>query len=132
MSTPMTARGQQHMQPANLNQSYQQHQMNQSYQRSPNQPMMPQYQQNAMSPSFNQSFGANVTQQQRDPNYPMQLEFSAKHNGIYIYVGKILAPIWNQKCVSKSQTPDNKEFVSTWLFSYRSVPNLRLPLYFVS
>ncbi|XP_073944058.1 nuclear pore complex protein Nup154 [Choristoneura fumiferana] len=113
MSTPMTARGQQHMQPANLNQSYQQHQMNQSYQRSPNQPMMPQYQQNAMSPSFNQSFGANVTQQQRDSNYPMQVEFSAKHNGIYIYVGKILAPIWNQKCVSKSLTPDNKEFMSS-------------------
>ncbi|KAI8435063.1 hypothetical protein MSG28_003473 [Choristoneura fumiferana] len=119
--------GQQHMQPANLNQSYQQHQMNQSYQRSPNQPMMPQYQQNAMSPSFNQSFGANVTQQQRDSNYPMQVEFSAKHNGIYIYVGKILAPIWNQKCMSSRVSGEDCAFTVQRLqrvdmFLQRAVP----------
>lgn len=79
-----------------------------------NQSLMPQsFQQTMMSPApFNQtSFMGNVTQQARD-NFPMQVEFSAKHNGLYIYVGRILSPIWNLKCVTKSQTPDNKEFVS--------------------
>lgn len=79
-----------------------------------NQSLMPQsFQKTMMSPApFNQtSFMGNVTQQARD-NFPMQVEFSAKHNGLYIYVGRILSPIWNLKCVTKSQTPDNKEFVS--------------------
>lgn len=94
--------------------------MNQSFPGSPNQSMMPQspFQQNMMSPTpFNQtSFVGNVTQQQRDPNFPIQVEYSAKHNGLYIYIGRILAPIWNLKCVSKSLTPDNKEFVSILQF----------------
>ncbi|XP_063620313.1 nuclear pore complex protein Nup154 [Cydia splendana] len=112
MSTPMNApKGRPNQFPqsptGNLNQSYQ---LNRSYPRSPGQQIMPQYPQ---SPGFNQSFGANVTQQVRDPSYPIQFEFSAKHNGAYIYVGKILSPIWNQKCVSKSQTPDKKEFMSS-------------------
>lgn len=76
-----------------------------------NQTMMPSYQQNMMSPTpFNQS-SFNMTQQPRD-NFPLQIEYSAKHNGVYIYVGRILSPIWNLKCVTKSMTPDNKEFVS--------------------
>ncbi|KAL0842019.1 hypothetical protein ABMA28_014235 [Loxostege sticticalis] len=116
MSTPMSVRGPQgQMQPGRLNQSYQQGPMNQSFPGSPNQSMMPQspFQQNMMSPTpFNQtSFVGNVTQQQRDPNFPIQVEYSAKHNGLYIYIGRILAPIWNLKCVSKSLTPDNKEFM---------------------
>ena len=101
------------MRQGQLNQSYQQLQMNQSM-GMPNQSMMPQaYQQNMMSPTnFNQSsFMGNVTQQQRD-NYAMQMEYSAKHNGLYIYVGRIFSPIWNLKCVTKSMTPDNKELVS--------------------
>ncbi|XP_063822152.1 nuclear pore complex protein Nup154 [Ostrinia nubilalis] len=118
MSTPMSMRGPQgQMQPGKLNQSYQQAAMNQSFPGSPNQSMMPQspFQQNMMSPTpFNQSsFVGNVTQQQRDQNFPIQVEYSAKHNGLYIYIGRILAPIWNLKCVSKSLTPDNKEFMSS-------------------
>lgn len=96
-----------------LNQSYQQAQINQSMGMQ-NQSLMPQsFQQTMMSPApFNQtSFMGNVTQQGRD-NFPIQVEFSAKHNGLYIYVGRILSPIWNLKCVTKSLTPDNKEFVS--------------------
>lgn len=89
--------------------------MNQSFPVSPSQSFLPQspYQQNMLSPTpFNQSSFGNATQQ-RDPNYPVQAEFSAKHNGLYIYVGRILSPIWNLKCVVKSKAPDNKEFVST-------------------
>ncbi|XP_013146024.1 PREDICTED: nuclear pore complex protein Nup155 [Papilio polytes] len=59
------------------------------------------------------SFMGNVTQHQRDPNFPIQVEYSAKHNGLYIYVGRILSPIWNLKCVTISLTPDKKEFMSS-------------------
>lgn len=116
MSTPMNVRGQLGQpQSGKMNQSYQS-QMNQSYQGSPTHSMIPQspYHQNMMSPTlFNQSsFAGNMTRQQRDPSYPM--DFSAKHNGLYIYVGRILSPIWNLKCVSKSQAPENKEFVSNF------------------
>lgn len=89
--------------------------MNQSFPGSPNQSMMPQspFHQSMLSPGFNQSsFVGNMTQQQRDPNFPMPIEYSAKHNGLYIYIGRILAPIWGLKCVSMSQSPDHKEFVS--------------------
>ncbi|XP_048479675.1 nuclear pore complex protein Nup154 [Plutella xylostella] len=114
MSTPMTMRGP--LGPVTLSQQYQQGQMNQSYMSSPNQSHAGQspYHPNMMSPTpFNQSsFQGNITQQQRDPNGPIQVEFSAKHNGLYIYVGRILAPIWNLKCVSKSVS-DSKEFMSS-------------------
>ncbi|XP_028042298.1 nuclear pore complex protein Nup154 [Bombyx mandarina] len=117
MSTPMSRgpQGQiQGPQANKFNQSYQQH-MNQSFPGSPNHSMMTQQPQYSMSPTpYNQtSFNGNITQQQRDPNYPVPIEFSAKHNGLYIYVGRILLPIWNLKCVSKSQTPDSKEFMSS-------------------
>lgn len=118
MSTPMTMRGPQaHMQQGKLNQSYQTGAPNQSFASSPNQSMMPQspFHQNLLSPSaINQSsFMGNMTQQQIDPNFPMPVEYSAKHNGLYIYVGRILSSIWSLKCVTISQTPDNKEFMSS-------------------
>ncbi|XP_041977071.1 nuclear pore complex protein Nup154 [Aricia agestis] len=113
MSTPMT-RPQDQMRQAQMNQSFNQTQMNQSVGlASPNSVPQSPYQ-NMMSPGiFNQSsFVGNVTQQPQN-GFPVQAEYSAKHNGMYIYVGKILAPIWNLKCVSKSQTPDNKEFMTS-------------------
>ncbi|CAH0604650.1 unnamed protein product [Chrysodeixis includens] len=117
MSTPMTVRGPQgQIQQGKLNQSYQPAPMNQSFPGSPNQSLMPQspFHQSMMSPGFNQSsFVGNMTQQQRDPNFAPPVEYSAKHNGLYIYIGRILAPIWNLKCVSVSQSPDNKEFMSS-------------------
>ncbi|CAB3242107.1 unnamed protein product [Arctia plantaginis] len=117
MSTPMSMRGPQgQFQQGNFNQSYQIASQNQSFAGSPNQSIMPQspFHQNMMSPNFNQSlFVGNMSQQQRDPNFHMQVEYSAKHNGLYIYVGRILSPIWNLKCVTMSQTPDNKEFMSS-------------------
>ncbi|XP_068630123.1 nuclear pore complex protein Nup154 [Battus philenor] len=118
MSTPMTMRGvQEQIRPNQMNQSYQQAQLNQSVSSGQNQSLMPQspFQQNVMSPTgFNQSsFMGNVTQHQRDQNFPIQIEYSAKHNGLYIYVGRILSPIWNLKCVTNSLTPDKKEFMSS-------------------
>ncbi|KAL4703015.1 hypothetical protein ACJJTC_010001 [Scirpophaga incertulas] len=113
MSTPMSVRNpQSQVQTGRVNQSYQHGATNQSY-LTPNHSMAPHspFQQNVMSPTaFNQS-SFNVTQQHREPNYPVPIEYSAKHNGMYIYVGRILYPIWNLKCVSKSHTPDNKEFM---------------------
>ncbi|XP_060810852.1 nuclear pore complex protein Nup154 [Amyelois transitella] len=117
MSTPMTIRGPQgQIQHGKLNHSYQQGQMNQSFPASPNQSGVLQspFHQNLLSPTpFNQSSFVGNMSQQRDPNFPVQVEYSAKHNGLYIYVGRILAPIWNLKCVSKSSTPDRKEFMSS-------------------
>lgn len=105
------------IQPGKLNQSYQQGPMNQSYPGSPNQSMSSPFQQPMMSPApFNQSsFVGNVTHQQRDPNFSVQFEYSAKHNGLYIYVGRILSTIWNLRCVATSMTPDKKEFVSAFI-----------------
>lgn len=37
--------------------------------------------------------------------------FSAKHEGLYLYVGRVLRPLWQLKCVTKS-TVDGKDFVS--------------------
>ncbi|VVC96001.1 unnamed protein product [Leptidea sinapis] len=109
VSTPMTIRGQEQIR---TNQSYQQTQMNQSMGIG-NQSMLPSspYQQNLRSPTgFNQSsLTGNVTQQARD--YQLQVEYSAKHNALYIYIGRVLAPIWNLKCVTKSLTPDKTEFM---------------------
>ncbi|KAM3963496.1 nuclear pore complex protein Nup154 [Aphomia sociella] len=116
MSTPMTMRGAQgQMHQGKLNQSYQ-GQINQSFPGSPSQSLMspqsPFHQSMMSSAPFNQSLFMN-SQQQRDQNFPIQVEYSAKHNGLYIYVGRILAPIWNLKCVTKSSTPENKEFMSS-------------------
>ncbi|XP_045785150.1 nuclear pore complex protein Nup154 [Maniola jurtina] len=113
VSTPMSVRPQDQLRQGQMNQSYQSH-INQTMGMQ-NQTFMPQtLQQNMMSPTpFNQSsYMGNVTQQTRD-NFPLQAEYSAKHNGLYIYVGRILCPIWNLKCVTKSMTPDNKEFMSS-------------------
>lgn len=37
--------------------------------------------------------------------------FSAKHSGLYLYVGRILRPIWNVRCI-KQETISNKNVVS--------------------
>ncbi|XP_038215888.1 nuclear pore complex protein Nup154 [Zerene cesonia] len=112
VSTPMSIRPQDQMRQMQMNQSYQQMQMNQSI---GNQSIAPQspYQQNMNRTPFNQSsFVGNVTQPPRD-NFQLQVEYSSKHNGLYIYVGRILSPIWNLKCVTKSLTPDKKELMSS-------------------
>lgn len=121
MSTPMIIRGPQgQIQPSKLNQSYQQGPMNQSYPGSPSLSMSSPFQQPMTSPApFNQSsFMGNVTHQQRDPHFSAQFEYSPKHNGLYIYVGRILAPIWNLRCVATSMTPDKKEFVSAFIYEF--------------
>lgn len=37
--------------------------------------------------------------------------FSAKHSGLYLYVGRILRPIWNVRCI-KQEMISNKNVVS--------------------
>lgn len=37
--------------------------------------------------------------------------FSAKHSGLYLYVGRILRPIWNIRCI-KQEILNNKNVVS--------------------
>jgi len=37
--------------------------------------------------------------------------FSAKHSGLYLYVGRILRPIWNVRCI-KQETICSKIVVS--------------------
>ncbi|XP_029032284.1 nuclear pore complex protein Nup154 [Osmia bicornis bicornis] len=42
---------------------------------------------------------------------PLQ-QFSAKHNGLYLYVGRILRPIWNMRCI-KQEIINNKTQISS-------------------
>lgn len=69
---------------------------------------------NMTSNNANQSFvGAPIQQTVSTPdngNYAA-VQFSAKHDGLYIYVGRIVRPIWQMKCVTKS-IAENKDFVS--------------------
>ncbi|KAG7189622.1 hypothetical protein KM043_017304 [Ampulex compressa] len=39
-------------------------------------------------------------------------QFSAKHSGLYLYVGRILRPIWNMRCI-KHETVNNKVQISS-------------------
>ncbi|CAK9797720.1 Nuclear pore complex protein Nup154 [Anthophora quadrimaculata] len=39
-------------------------------------------------------------------------QFSAKHNGLYLYVGRILRPIWNMRCI-KQEIVNNKIQISS-------------------
>jgi len=39
--------------------------------------------------------------------------FSAKHSGLYLYVGRILRPLWNVRCI-KQETISNKNVVSNF------------------
>lgn len=118
ISTPMTMRSQQGLYP-NLQQSpYQDGHFNSSQIGSPNQsfPAQSPYRHNINSPTpFNQSsFIANGGQHIRDQNM-QQIEYTAKHNGLYIYVARILSPVWSLKCVTKSPAPDNNEYVSCFI-----------------
>lgn len=38
-------------------------------------------------------------------------QFSAKHGGLYLYVGRILRPIWNMRCI-KQENVNNKTQVN--------------------
>lgn len=55
----------------------------------------------------------------RSPNIPGQtgldvtsFVFSSKHEGLYLYLGRILRPIWNLSCLEKVTSNDKKIFVS--------------------
>ncbi|XP_034940368.1 nuclear pore complex protein Nup155 [Chelonus insularis] len=58
----------------------------------------------------------------RSPHQPHTMnetglqEFSAKHGGLYLYVGRILRPIWNIRCI-KQEIVDNKTQISSTIGS---------------
>ncbi|CAH0559339.1 unnamed protein product [Brassicogethes aeneus] len=45
----------------------------------------------------------NLSQTQQSPNFEVvcPFVFSSKHNGLYLYLGRILRPVWNRRCVNK-------------------------------
>ena len=73
------------------------------------------------------ALGDMRTSTPRVPNYDLRLQgfrphvpvghntdlqqFSAKHNGLYLYVGRILRPIWNMRCI-KQEIINNKTQVT--------------------
>lgn len=44
-------------------------------------------------------------------------QFSAKHSGLYLYIGRILRPIWNVRCI-KQETVNNKNQVKVRVKNY--------------
>lgn len=52
--------------------------------------------------------------QRRSPNFEINSPFvySAKHAGLYLYLGRILRPIWNLNCVQKVTVDSKKTYVS--------------------
>lgn len=46
-----------------------------------------------------------------------QMSFSAKHNGLYLYVGRILRELWCTSCCRKV-VEDNKPYVSVYYYFF--------------
>nr|CAD7455399.1 unnamed protein product [Timema tahoe] len=72
----------------------------------------------AMSTPVHPTIGAGTTQHQTNmitPNQPINniLQYSPKHDGLYLYVGRILRPIWNFKVVYKSTLETNVEILNS-------------------
>lgn len=76
---------------------------------------MPAQRQTQMSPSQTLNTTGHVTGQGmfQQPQYQdsLQMAFSAKHDGLYLYVGRILRDLWCTPCCRKF-TQDNKTYVS--------------------
>lgn len=87
-------------------------------------PVPPQYNYNLPPPQTSQQFNtsmeiANNTQpysipQRRSPNFEINSPFvySSKHTGLYLYLARILRPIWNLNCVQKVTVDSKKTYVS--------------------
>ncbi|CAH1175574.1 unnamed protein product [Phaedon cochleariae] len=65
-------------------------------------PMPPQYQSPQQQHQLSQTFGSPATavgtpNAAFDP--PCPFLFSAKHNGLYLYLGRILRPVWYRRCL---------------------------------
>ncbi|XP_077271412.1 nuclear pore complex protein Nup154 isoform X2 [Temnothorax americanus] len=64
-------------------------------------------------PSFDSRTQAFRTPTQMGLSTDIGLQhFSAKHSGLYLYVGRILRPIWNVRCI-KQETISNKNVISS-------------------
>ena len=59
--------------------------------------------------------GLASTPRTLSPGSPVQestsVLFSAKHNGLYLYVSRILRPLWSESIVAKVVTPTKQQFV---------------------
>lgn len=44
-------------------------------------------------------------------------QFSGKHGGLYLYVGRLLRPFWNLRCI-KQETANNKCQVKKFYFLF--------------
>lgn len=54
------------------------------------------------------------TPQQSGANADLALQqFSAKHGGLYLYIGRILRPIWNLRCIKQEGTNSKAQIMST-------------------
>lgn len=98
ISTPLGPHQQQQQQ----NLSYSQYQQPMSYQTATN-----------LNPSLMQTSQYNANQTLLG-GYDLSscITFSAKHNGLYLYVCRILRPIWNICCVDRVLIDGKKVFVS--------------------
>ncbi|KAJ8681583.1 hypothetical protein QAD02_017375 [Eretmocerus hayati] len=55
-----------------------------------------------------------VPQQQTGPNVDSALQqFSAKHGGLYLYIGRILRPIWSIRCIKQESANGKNHILST-------------------
>jgi hypothetical protein len=70
-----------------------------------------------MSTPYSQAHGIGSPQQNVSMNItdPMMgtgyMQYSHRHNGLYLYVGRIVRPLWNLRVVTKA-TQDKVQFVS--------------------
>jgi len=75
-----------------------------------------------MSTPYSQVHGSgspqpNLSMNTTEPNLGTGcMQYSHRHNGLYLYVGRIVRPVWNLKVVSKA-TVDKVQFVSMWQMS---------------
>lgn len=53
------------------------------------------------------------------------IQYSSKHNGLYLYVSRVLRPLWNNRIVQKV-VMNNKQYVSIRIFL-----SLALKLFFI-
>lgn len=82
-------------------------------------PQLPQPATNITQQQFNATNLDMSTSQQfqiqrRSPNFEINSPFvySAKHNGLYLFLSRILRPIWNLNCVQKVAVDAKTVYVS--------------------
>lgn len=63
--------------------------------------------------NFNTSMTSFINNQPNITNLPFEstsVQYSSKHNGLYLFVSRLLRPLWNIKAVNM-ETTDGKTYV---------------------